>query len=743
MGATSLCPGSHYCTDGPISAFCEEAGIHVVNKDGYTKGDALIMNMNSYHRGGAHVDYGGLDRVMLILTFSPKPRTQAESRQMSQGITFQQRWDMWGHTLNDLANANTVMVQPWVILRSLGLYKLPGTAWGIDYITSSAQRIVSVDNGFRRFDLVDGLLATGGFPFLPPFLHAKISKTDSWYEFLSATLELCVDFMKSVSMGAVGLYVLSTLILCIPMKQRVSFFRNAMIRMLIIIGITALLFTMAKKYSDESDWAKDHAAERKFTSLVKYERMAVKNACSDNIKGRVMFCSNTKKRPTTFPHQTDFLIETRLGSESFAAFNNFIDGHPGNIVVRTAIQSASIAATFNDYSLFFKNAVARYISGLIFSGRGRFLYQKPDGAWVRLSESEADAFTKQELWFQTNKVAKFATNWIRMIGSDFRFGVYRDTSMAIHHSRRFMQDLEQKILKRMHSSIGLETTSSTPDAEPTQNRSRLFKLPPSPSTRREALVPHPGALRSRDLSPQPTEPRPGAWLEQGDVVEAMTEVDEKGWYGAKILRVSSDGRYTLQFGDGTFESVDLYKVRNVQPFAVDEKIDVMLDDQEYHEYEVVEMNPDGTVNAKSLESEEIMEDIPPLHMMRTGGYTPRKPDRNSPVYGLAVGALVEVKSETEEDLWYTGSITSISTDGDYVYKIDFVDGASQSVSDSRTIRPVSEYRPGEILMVDRDEEYKFMAKLSYGSFQAMHIATGEVVDGFTAQDVGRTGRFSL
>jgi hypothetical protein len=96
MGATAACPGSYYCSGGSMDVYCDKDGFQVVGEDGHwNTGDALLMNMNSYHRGSAHIDPNGIDRVMLILTFVPRPNKRAESRQMSQGITFSLRWDMW------------------------------------------------------------------------------------------------------------------------------------------------------------------------------------------------------------------------------------------------------------------------------------------------------------------------------------------------------------------------------------------------------------------------------------------------------------------------------------------------------------------------------------------------------------------------------------------------------------------------------------------------------------------------
>jgi hypothetical protein len=96
MGATAACPGSYYCSGGDMDTTCENDGFQIVGEDGHWgTGDALLMNMNSYHRGSAHIDPNGVDRVMLILTFVPRPTKRAESRQMSEGITYSLRWDMW------------------------------------------------------------------------------------------------------------------------------------------------------------------------------------------------------------------------------------------------------------------------------------------------------------------------------------------------------------------------------------------------------------------------------------------------------------------------------------------------------------------------------------------------------------------------------------------------------------------------------------------------------------------------
>jgi hypothetical protein len=41
------------------------------------------------------------------------------------------------------------MAQPWATLRALGLFKLPGYTWGIDYITEQACEWPMATMGFR------------------------------------------------------------------------------------------------------------------------------------------------------------------------------------------------------------------------------------------------------------------------------------------------------------------------------------------------------------------------------------------------------------------------------------------------------------------------------------------------------------------------------------------------------------------------------------------------------------------
>ncbi len=185
MGATGVCPGTHYCAVGPMEQWCNDFGFQLVDsEEGFLRtGDALLMNMDSWHRGGAHTDPDGPDRVMLILTFVPKPRERAESRQLAQGIPFSLKWDHWGFTWADLVTGRF----SFPCLRSISLFKRADAVWGIDYISSSSMRIANHDNGFQR-DELDTFIRNGGIWYLPKSFNGTVNKDESLLEYLRGML---------------------------------------------------------------------------------------------------------------------------------------------------------------------------------------------------------------------------------------------------------------------------------------------------------------------------------------------------------------------------------------------------------------------------------------------------------------------------------------------------------------------------------------------------------------------------
>jgi hypothetical protein len=104
MGATSACPGTHLCgEESLLTDVCEELNFQVSDTRGrlaksedehtWKVGDGFLFNLNVYHRGPGHRDPNATERVMLIMTFSNRPKgPYFDRRQMSLGTSYSSKW---------------------------------------------------------------------------------------------------------------------------------------------------------------------------------------------------------------------------------------------------------------------------------------------------------------------------------------------------------------------------------------------------------------------------------------------------------------------------------------------------------------------------------------------------------------------------------------------------------------------------------------------------------------------------
>jgi hypothetical protein len=127
MGATTVCPGTHLCANEDMEDVCLMNGAFEVSSNGHTgkdygvlqRGDGMMFNQNIWHRGPGNYDLESpINRVNLILTFVRRvDHEKGDVRQQGMGTYYYQRWNMWGHTYQDLKDASTTMVQPWAALK--------------------------------------------------------------------------------------------------------------------------------------------------------------------------------------------------------------------------------------------------------------------------------------------------------------------------------------------------------------------------------------------------------------------------------------------------------------------------------------------------------------------------------------------------------------------------------------------------------------------------------------------------
>jgi len=137
MGATHVCPGSHLCAGDHVVAQCPDYNIAMSGEDDiWPKGWGALMNQQTVHKGMGHTKEDGLDWVVLVITFAPRPQTfrRLETRMIGQRGTFSLDWTNCGHTFSDFVNADERMWEPLKTMRALGIIK--GNGWNLIHTAS-------------------------------------------------------------------------------------------------------------------------------------------------------------------------------------------------------------------------------------------------------------------------------------------------------------------------------------------------------------------------------------------------------------------------------------------------------------------------------------------------------------------------------------------------------------------------------------------------------------------------------
>ena len=98
MGATSMCPGTHYCANYGMADVCEEYGFALSDaseEQVWHSGDGALLSQHVWHRGAKHTDPEALERILFVMTFLARPDLTNDRRQLSRGTYFHMRWNMW------------------------------------------------------------------------------------------------------------------------------------------------------------------------------------------------------------------------------------------------------------------------------------------------------------------------------------------------------------------------------------------------------------------------------------------------------------------------------------------------------------------------------------------------------------------------------------------------------------------------------------------------------------------------
>jgi len=588
MGATSLCPGTHFCgKESNLGDLCEELGYQVSDTtDGTWKaGDGFLMHLNVYHRGPAHTDPTSPERVMLIMSIAPRPiGTGLETRQLGLGTSYSQRWDMWGLTMKDLVNIEAAMRWPEKILRTFGIYKnwrrshdSNSVHWGWDYLTVACSRIVNNQMGFRYDDLKKyvkkmrkrGILSHAIFGYLPDLINDTGSDeagerrySEDFDETQTGWREYIAETLRRLTVTASLFFTLQLLFYVAAANlTRTKGFAS---RVLVTLIIAALLNGFFLHYVANSPWGRDARSVKShsdpFSNPASIRASSVKN-------------EHIKKPPTTLPQKSDVFLATRLDSHLFHAHNTIFEYQDGNQLWQSLIDDVSPFFNSADVELtspMYSDIVANIVERIEKNG-GRFLLQNNEGNWEILATYDAIKVTDINIQAQSDIVRKKMYQEIKHMISTCRHGRLRETIMsssfclfllndvqdALFPSNAYIRLRKEETLRR-NKSCRLEGISSSP---PRNISFRLERISSSPTVVKESSV-----YRGLGTTPHHS-------FTLGDVVEGSFP---EGWFKGTIIDLDEDDTYIVRYDDGS-TSEKQFKLRPFLPYEFGQIIEAFVD----------------------------------------------------------------------------------------------------------------------------------------------------------------------
>ena len=599
MGATEVCPGTHYCANDLVET-CLDDGFKVT-KDGtesggvWKAGDSLLLNQCAWHRGTSYTDPNDEHRVVFIVTFLSRPRFGVDNRQLSHGTYFHIRWDMWGHTLNDLLDAKKFMSAPWAAMRSAGIWKPKDRRWGWDWLTVACLRIANDQNGYNPYDLVEWVNNFDLFG-LPHFLRGPVSadKGFGWQAFIRGTLERFAICFGALNLAILLVYLFLTK--CIYSVQYYwsggrdsGLFRAVLKRLLLCYGLIVAVASCAHFQIYQSPWAESIRSKRFLMRPF---------PTPSSVETRI------RRGPTTVPSVYDVLVGSRFDSRDIGAYNGFLDYHPGNLLFSTLIDDCGDG--YSDSPALQGAYVSSVVEKVSANNHGRFLQQNELGHWMRMSRAEAAAYTKREL------IKKGATallnsldQEISFLVADARHGPFRGSALMQRYGLNYLDWWRDRLLLSSDEKIPTnEILASSASRRPIVGlRSSLFAIAIATPTRSKTLQNarrHP-FLRGEERRFDPSSGEVKQFS-VGDHVEA--NFDSHGvWFEARIRSIGEveEGviEYDVEYADGDIGVELMDNVRPYwRPFEEGDRIKAEIDEIRWCDATIEKVSPGRTFDIR-------------------------------------------------------------------------------------------------------------------------------------------------
>lgn len=518
MGCTEVCPGTHLCTSGDYNP-CDKNAMFVSGKKGWWKsGNGALVNQQLYHRGTAHSDLHGPERVLFILTFAGRPRfgkNQLESRLIGFEGSYSLKWDQWGHTLLDFSQPDKHMTEPWRKLRALGLYKPPGRDWGWDYVTVASMRIANEDTSYTPDDL-EKFVEQGGYSFIPAFLKVKPGEDDGWTDYLLKSIENVMNWLQTLNIQVIVGYLIAmtfvNLVLWLAgVNGKGSVLVGAIGRLMVTHGLVLLIAYLVTHRINISQWGENIRLQKAFRGY----REPVSSS-----------------RPGTLPNEMDVLVDDRYQSSYLASYARVLEvQHPGNqnyyrLIDMNAINYHNLPPPAQQD---LAKMVMREMKTINFS---RLLTQT-GSKWAVMSEEEAIAQIHVDLAKASHPTLEFILTHLHFFRNELAAGVYRETVLHKKHIPDLFDNLQSKLIGHL-PIVAVHAPGSCRPGPTTSLPLQFVRSPLSaPLTLRMSNATHFMNYSIPTPMPPPLEvipPWPSAWIEEGDIVDARYKGAGNGTY---------------------------------------------------------------------------------------------------------------------------------------------------------------------------------------------------------------------
>eukprot|EP00526_Cylindrotheca_closterium_P002077 CAMPEP_0113618270 /NCGR_PEP_ID=MMETSP0017_2-20120614/9243_1 /TAXON_ID=2856 /ORGANISM="Cylindrotheca closterium" /LENGTH=1121 /DNA_ID=CAMNT_0000527759 /DNA_START=13 /DNA_END=3378 /DNA_ORIENTATION=+ /assembly_acc=CAM_ASM_000147 len=599
MGATTVCPGTHWCANPDMEEIClpfeyeyqeedvqeafdayNENEAFDVSSNGITKkeggvllqGDAMMFNQNAFHRGPQNDDptFKDTNRAMFIVTFVNKRDFEkyGDVRQQGMGTYYYQRWTMWGHSFSDfrhaLSSKHSFWKQPWATLKALGITASKAVPWPEHVARQLANQMdFFMEDELPDFkaymELIDG--------FVVPYVQQGTS-SDDWHEYIP---EVFGNFVEA------GLYVYQCGLLAVlviglllsPGGTRLSFVKRLLGFHLIIAGIGYGIFYGIQEYS-----------------------FLGQKIVSNEIKVTPFGTSGIIPDATTLPDRLDYLVGSRYDADFLGSYNRALDYQPGNKALNQLVQEYGSSDLPLDC---LANLIQEQWDTPRLSNPPRMLLQDAaTGYWTVMKDAATFEYLQRLILRRQQPLIQYIDKYLLQAMADARFGRRRETAMAKYQTMALLEDLQGRFVSTLSLPKG-ETGRNVP-ASFLRSKSLLH---PTSSTTAVGLR-SPTKLLRPTSTPHYLSPGSRVWAASG-----TGAIWHGSWEAARVVEKLDNGLIKVVYDK------DGMKQRSLAPMLVQPYYHLVQGDKveflysyggqtwDWREGEVDSVSPLGTYNVQT------------------------------------------------------------------------------------------------------------------------------------------------